>query len=152
MISKKLVIGSLLATAALMSDSTTEVQADPIVTSAVACSNGTPGEANDFQRFSNAIVNINALPRLAVCAVPRSPALPAGANPTFVFSGFDGQCTATSYLSNGAVQAQINFVLAPTGTIATVTFPVAVAGPTSNISLSCLLNTGGALLTLTAAN
>ena len=154
MISKKLLIGSLFAAAALLTGGTTEVQADPILTSGVVCNNGTPGQANDFQRFTNAFVNVNAAVRLAVCAVPRSPALPAGANPVFVFTGINATCTATSYLPNGTVQAQANFTWGAVITSTTVTFPVAVAGPTNYVTLSCNLNGAGAgaILSLTAQN
>src|SRR3954464_6506985 len=88
MISKKLMIGSLFAAAAaaVLTTGTAEVQADPILTSGVVCSHATPGQAEDFQGFTNAFVNVNPAVRLAVCAVPRSPALPAGANPTFTFT------------------------------------------------------------------
>ena len=149
MISKRLVIGSLFAAAAALSTKTTAVQADPILTSGVICGNGTPGQAEDFQRFTNAFVNVNAAVRLAVCAVPRSPALPAGAKPTCIFNGVGGICTATSYQPNGTVQAQINFMLP-----ATVAFPAAVAGPTNYVTLSCNLNgsLAGAIFGLTAAN
>jgi hypothetical protein len=152
MISKKLMIGSLFAAAAaaVLTTGTAEVQADPILTSGVVCSNATPGQAEDFQRFTNAFVNVNPAVRLAVCAVPRSPALPAGANPTFIFTTVNAACTVTSYLPNGTVQAQVNI---GSGTV-TVVFPVAVAGPTNYVTLSCNLNgaSTGAILSLTAAN
>lgn len=154
MISKKLVIGSLFAAAAaVLTTGTTAVQADPILTSGVVCGNGTPGQAEDFQRFTNAFVNVNAAVRLAVCAVPRSPALPAGANPVFQFTVVNGTCTATSYLPNGTVQAQANFTTVGNQTV-TITFPVAVAGPTNYVTLSCNLAgaSAGAILSLTAAN
>lgn len=154
MISKKLLIGSLFAAAALLTEGTTEVQADPILTSGVVCSNGMPGQANDFQRFTNAFVNVNAAVRLGICAVPRSPALPAGANPLFSFTGINGTCTATSYLPNGTVQAQANFAWGAAPTTVNVTFPLALAGPSNYITLFCNLNGAGtgAILSLTAAN
>ena len=153
MISKKLLIGSLFVAAAVLTHGTTAVQADPILTSGVVCGNGTPGQAEDFQRFTNAFVNVNAAVRLAVCAVPRSPALPAGANPMFAFTVANATCTATSYLPNGTVQAQINLTFTGLAT-ATVTFPLAVAGPTNYITLACNLNGAGAgaILSLTALN
>ena len=154
MISKKLLIGSLFAAAALLTGGTAVVQADPILTSGVICSNGTPGTAEDFQRFTNAFVNINAAVRLGVCAVPRSPALPAGANPAFAFTGVNGTCTATSYQPNGVVQAQANFAWGAAPTTVNVVFPLALAGPTNYITLVCNLNGAGtgAILSLTALN
>lgn len=152
MISKKLLIGSLFAAATLLTAGTAEVQADPIWTSAVICNNGTPGQANDFQRFTNAFVNVNAAARLAVCAVPRS-AAPAGVDPlTFQFTGVNGTCTATSYLPNGTVQAQANFAFPTTGATVNVQFPLAVAGPTNYITLACNLNSQGAILSLASLN
>lgn len=154
MISKKLLIGSLFAAAALLTHGTAEVQADPIWTSAVVCNNGTPGQANDFQRFTNAIVNVNAAVRLAVCAVPRS-AAPAGVDPlTFQFTGVNGTCTATSYLPNGTVQAQANFAFGTAITTVNVNIPAALAGPTNYITLSCNLNGAGAgaILSLASLN
>src|ERR1041384_5874240 len=146
MISKKVLIGSLFAAAALLTNGTAEVQADPILTSGIVCGNATPGFANDFQRFTNAFVNVAAAPRVAACAVPRSPALPAGANPSFFFTVANAiNCTATSYLSNGTVQAQANFVAA--GLVTTnVVFPAALAEPTNYITLICNLNPQGAVL------
>lgn len=153
MISKKLLIGSLFAAATLLSAGTAEVQADPIWTSAVICNNGTPGQANDFQRFTNAIVNVNAAVRLAVCAVPRSFA--PGVDPlTFQFTGVNGTCTATSYLPNGTVQAQANFAFGTAITTVNVQFPAALAGPTNYITLTCNLNgsSTGAILSLASLN
>src|SRR3954468_22019628 len=123
MISKKLMIGSLFAAAAaaVLTTGTAEVQADPILTSGIVCGNATPGQAEDFQRFTNAYVNVNAAPRTAAFAVPRSPALPAGANPVFLFTVVNGTCTATSYLPNGTVQAQANFTTVGNQTV-NVTF------------------------------
>jgi hypothetical protein len=154
MFSKKLLIVSLFAAVALLTDGAAEVQADPIMTSGVVCNNATPGQANDFQRFTNAFVNVNAAVRLAVCAVPRSPALPAGANPVFSFTGLNGACTATSYLPDSTVQAQANFTWGAVPTTVNVTFPVALAGPNNYITLACNLNGAGAgvILSLTAAN
>jgi hypothetical protein len=154
MISKKLMIGSLFAAAAaVLTTGTIAVQADPILTSGIVCGNATPGQAEDFQRFTNAYVNVNAAPRTAACAVPRSPALPAGANPVFLFTVVNGTCTATSYQPNGTVQAQANFTTVGNQTV-NVTFPVAVAGPTNYVTLVCSLQgaSAGAILSLTAAN
>lgn len=154
MISKKLVIGSLFAAAAaVLTAGTTAVQADPILTSGIVCGNALPGQAEDFQRFTNAYVNQNVAARTAACAVPRSPALPAGANPVFQFTVVNGTCTATSYLPNGTPQAQANFTTVGNQTV-TVTFPVALAGPTNYITLLCTLTGSGtgAILSLTAAN
>lgn len=151
MISKKLLIGSLFAAAAAVLTAGTAVQADPILTSGVICDNALPGQAEDFQRFTNAFVNVNPAPRTAACAVPRSPALPAGANPVFLFTVVNGTCTATSYLPNGTVQAQANFTAVGNQTF-NVTFPVALAGPTNYVTLVCTLQTNGAILSLTAAN
>jgi len=155
MISKKLLIGSLFAVAAtaVLTAGTAAVQADPILTSGVVCGNGTPGQAEDFQRFTNAFVNVNAAVRLAVCAVPRSPALPAVANPSFLFTAANAACTVTSYLPNGTVQAQTNITFSGLQTIG-VTFALAVAGASNYITLSCNLNgsSTGAILSLTASN
>ena len=152
MFSKKLLIGSLLTATALLTKGTTEVLADPIRTSGVVCSNANPGGANAFQRIPNALVNVSPVVQAAVCAIPRSPPLPAGAAPVFQVTGIDANCVITSYQQNGATTAAVAIVWPAAVATAVVAFPPALAPPPNYITLFCNVNPGGAILDLAAAN
>lgn len=159
MFTKTLNLTLLLATGTLASAT---ASADNINTSGTICHNYNASEATDIDFFTNGVENVNALPRVIICAIPRSP-LKSTPSPTFFVDGHNNpgtvtSCTVTIYDFTGAVQRMQSFTEAGGAAGLTWDFPVNMLTPAGQpgvfdyASLQCVIpgSRGGRIFGVTA--